>query len=86
MTEDVRQEEQEDNAFRFEVKEHIAVLSTNKNNWTKQVNILSFNGKKPMLDIRKWTPGGRISKGIALTKEEALVLKEVLNHMNLEEM
>lgn len=86
MTEDVRQEEQEDNAFRFEVKEHITVLSTNKNDWTKQVNILSFNGKKPMLDIRKWTPGGRISKGIALTKEEALALKEVLNHMNLEEM
>lgn len=56
------------NDFKFEVTQHIAVLSTDRNGWRKEVNMVSFNDKPPILDIRKWSPNGRMSKGIALKK------------------
>ncbi|HEL1584679.1 TPA: hypothetical protein TXJ06_001416 [Streptococcus suis] len=80
MTQEYKQD-----AFKFEVIQPIAVLSTDRNGWKKEVNMVSFNDKAPLLDIRKWSPNGRMSKGIALKKEEAQALKEVLQQLDFEE-
>ncbi|MGT2910670.1 YdbC family protein [Streptococcus cameli] len=74
---------EKDDAFRYEKVKAIAVLSEDSNGWRKEVNWISFNGKPPMLDIRKWSPNGRMSKGIALKAEEAQALKEVLMKMDI---
>lgn len=54
----------------------------------KEVNLISWYGKEPKLDIRAWTDGrGKKGKGVALTLEEAKyivenvnIIKEALDH------
>lgn len=38
----------------FEIKQRIAVLSENDNGYSKQINLVSWNGKSPQIDIRMW--------------------------------
>lgn len=62
----------------FEIVKHIATLSKNEAEVSKQVNLISWNGKPAAIDIRAWNSRGKPYKGISLTIEEANVLKEAL--------
>lgn len=65
-----------------EIVEPIAVLSENEKGYTKEINLVSWNGAEPKFDIRNWHPGReRTGKGIALTKDEARVLVKAMNEM-----
>jgi len=62
-----------------EIMKPIAVLSENEKGYTKEINLVSWNGADPKLDIRNWHPGREKSgKGIALSKDEARILMESL--------
>lgn len=66
------------------VMEPIAVLSENEKGYTKEINLVSWNGDEPKYDIRNWHPGReKCGKGITLTKDEIIALynalKEVLS-------
>lgn len=64
--------------FTYEVIERIATLSEN-NDWSKELRLVSFNGRPPRLDIREWNESeGRMSKGIGLTDDEAKKLYDAL--------
>jgi hypothetical protein len=69
--------------FSYELKEKIAVLSEGKSGWTKEINLVSYNGAEAKIDIRSWqtTEDGerKMSKGITLTNEEATKLRDALN-------
>ncbi len=55
-----------------EIKQEIAVLSTSGSGYTKELNLVSWNGAEPKYDIRSWSPGReKCGKGIALTEVEA---------------
>ncbi len=70
--------------FTYEITERIAVLSTNARGWERQLNLISWNGNPPKYDIRDWSPdGSRMAKGISLTQEELLALKDILNELEL---
>ena len=70
--------------FTYEVTERIAVLSTNARGWERQLNMVSWNGNPPKYDIRDGSPdGSRMAKGITLTKEELVALKDILNELEL---
>ena len=63
----------------FEIVKHFGVLTAEKKGWKKELNLVSWNGKPPKLDIRDWAPGHeKMGKGITLTQEEAAVLAELL--------
>jgi len=65
-----------------EIVEPIAVLSENEKGYTKEINLVSWNGAEPKIDIRNWHPGReRSGKGITLTKDEARVLAKAMNEM-----
>ena len=69
--------------FKYEIKERLVVLS-NKNGYTKEFNIVSFNNGEPMYDIRKWnTNEDRMMKDISLNKEELLALRDKLNEISI---
>ena len=69
--------------FKYEIKERLVVLS-NKNGYTMEFNIVSFNNGEPMYDIRKWnTNEDRMMKGISLNKEELLALRDKLNEISI---
>ena len=70
--------------FRYEITERIAVLSTNASGWERQLNMISWNGKDPKYDIRDWSPdGSKMSKGISMTRDELVILKDILNELEL---
>ena len=66
----------------FEIMEHIGVLDTYDNReqaWTKEVNIVSWNGGPAKIDIRDWSADHeRMSRGITLTEDQAEKLTKSL--------
>jgi len=65
--------------FEYKIEKEIAVLSTSNKGWTKEVNLISWNGRPAKIDIRDWAPEHeKMGKGITLTEEEAAKLVEVL--------
>ena len=65
--------------FKYEVVETVAVLSESSKGWTKELKLISWNGREPKYDIREWSPDGeKMGKGVTLTDEEVVVLKEAL--------
>ena len=66
------------NDFKYEIKEKLAVLSQDGDN-TLEANMISYNGYKPKLDIRKWDrKENKLLKGITLSDNEAQALYDVL--------
>ena len=66
--------------IKFEITEHIAILSESPKGWTKELNLISWNGREPKYDIRDWAPNHeKMGKGVTVSKEELEKLKEVLN-------
>jgi hypothetical protein len=64
----------------FDVVKHFGVLSEEKTGWKKEINLVSWNGRTPKLDIRDWAPGHeKMGKGITLTQDEAKSLIELLS-------
>ncbi len=68
--------------FKFEIVQNIAVLSTGRSGWTKEINMVSYNGAPAKYDIRSWDPNHeKMGKGVTLTKEELVQLESVLREL-----
>ncbi len=66
--------------LKFEIKEHIGIISENAKGWTKELNLVSWNDYPAKYDLREWSPDHtRMNKGITLTEEEIENLKKLLN-------
>ncbi len=65
--------------IKYEIVEKIAVLSTTEKGWSKELNLISWNEREPKYDLRDWNEEhDKMGKGITLTKEEVINLKEAL--------
>lgn len=63
----------------FELMEHIGVLEERKDGWTKEVNIVAWNGGQGKIDIRDWDPDHtRMTRGITLFEDTAEKLASAL--------
>ena len=72
--------------IKYEIKEELGTLSENAKGWTKELNLISWNGAAPKYDIRDWAPDHeKMGKGVTLTKEEAVSLYEILRDLFGEE-
>jgi hypothetical protein len=72
--------------FSYELKEKVAVLSSSKGGWTKEINLVSYNGAEAKIDVRTWQTDEesgerKMSKGLTLTNEEATKLRDALNKL-----
>ncbi|WP_075979890.1 YdbC family protein [Bacillus massilinigeriensis] len=57
--------------IKFEITAQIAVLSESAKGWTKELNLISWNGREPKYDVRDWAPNHeKMGKGVTLSKEE----------------
>lgn len=66
--------------LKFEIKENLGILSESSKGWTKELNLVSWNDREPKFDIREWDPEHqKMGKGITLSKEEMLNLKELMS-------
>lgn len=66
----------------FEIIETLGVLSTSTKGWTKELNLISWNGREPKYDIREWSPEhDKMGKGVTLSKDELDALKGILEKL-----
>lgn len=71
--------------FSYEITQKHGVLSTSKGGWTLELNSVAWNGRSPKFDIRSWSPDHeKMGKGITLTAEEIIALKDLLNNLQLQ--
>ena len=63
----------------YVVDEHIGILSTSGTGWSKELNLIAWNGRGQKYDIRDWSPEHKkMSRGITLNEDEAKALYELL--------
>lgn len=66
--------------IKFEIKKSIGVISESAKGWTKELNLVSWNGAVPKYDIRDWDPEHeKMGKEVTLTEEEMRKLKELID-------
>jgi hypothetical protein len=70
--------------IKFEIIKKIGMLSKSDSGWTKELNLMRWNDQEPEYDLREWSPDReRRGKGVILSREELVALKELLNNMEL---
>ncbi len=66
--------------FTYKIVENLGTLSETAKGWTKEINLISWNGREPKLDIREWAPDHeKMGKGITLTEDEAQEIVKILS-------
>lgn len=66
--------------FTFSIIEHYGVFDQTESGWTKEVNLVSWNGQDPKIDIRTWDPDHvRSAKIGTLDREAAKELGRILS-------
>jgi len=70
--------------IKYEIEENVGVLSEGSKGWTKELNLISWNGREAKFDIREWDPEHvKMGKGVTLSKEELKKLRDILNGIDL---
>ena len=70
--------------IKFEIEKELGSISESPKGWTKELNIISWNGKEAKYDLRDWAPGHeKMGKGVTLSLEELKKLRDLLNGMDL---
>lgn len=72
--------------LKYEIVKNFGTISKTAKGWSKELNLISWNEREPKFDIREWSPTrDKMYKGITLSKEDMMALKEILNTINFEE-
>ena len=70
--------------IKYEIIKKVGELSKSASGWAKELNLISWNDRDAKYDIREWSPDrAKMGKGVTLSKEELLALKELLNSIEL---
>ena len=74
-----------DREVRFNIVEHIGVLSTHSTGWNKELNLVSWNGGQPKYDIRDWDMDHEhMSRGVTLHEKEMRQIFELMKKRRVE--
>ncbi len=72
--------------FSYEIKKHLGVISEGSGGWTRELNLISWNGKEPKYDIRDWGPEHeKMGKGITLSAKDVKALLALFASIEEEE-
>ena len=67
----------------FDIVEEIGVLTTYTTGWSKELNLVSWNGGAPKYDIRDWSPDhSRMSRGVTLHEKEMRLILDLMRNRN----
>lgn len=73
--------------IKFDIIRNIGIISEGNKGWRRELNIISWNGRKAKLDIRDWDETHiKMGKGITLSKLELKQLKDILNEIDIDEL
>ncbi len=70
--------------IKFEIEKEIGTISESSKGWSKELNLISWNGKEAKYDLRDWAPEHeKMGKGVTLSVDELKALKELLNKVDI---
>lgn len=70
--------------LKYEIVKSLGILSQSPSGWTKELNLVSWNGRDPKYDIREWAPEHtKMGKGVTMTGDEIILLRDLLNEADL---
>ena len=70
--------------IKYYIEKEIGVVSETTKGWTKELNLISWNGKEAKYDLREWAPDHeKMGKGVTLSNDELKALKELLNSIDI---
>lgn len=70
--------------IKYEIVESLGVLSESARGWTKELNLVSWNDRAAKYDLRDWDETHeKMGKGITLTEDELIKLRDTLNSMEI---
>ncbi len=70
--------------LKYEIIKKIGVLSKSTSGWAKELNLISWSDREPKYDLRDWSADGtKMGKGVTLSKEELIALRELLNSVEV---
>ena len=70
--------------LKYEIIKMIGTLSKSNSGWAKELNLISWNDRDAKYDLRDWSADGtKMGKGVTLSKEELIALKELLNSVEV---
>jgi hypothetical protein len=70
--------------IKFEITQHLGILSESNKGWKRELNLVSWNDRPPKYDLRDWDPDHqKMGKGITLTEDELKNLLELLKDLQL---
>jgi hypothetical protein len=73
--------------LKYEIKKNLGIIGEGTKGWKKEVNLVSWNDRKPKLDIRDWDETHeKMGKGVTLNKNEVEELKKLLESIELDDM
>lgn len=68
----------------YEIIQKLGMITQGNKKFKKQVTLISWGEGQPKIDIRAWSDDyEKMTKGISLSKKEALTLREILNSLAL---
>ncbi len=70
--------------IKYEVVKELGKLSSMESGWSKEINLVSWNDREPVYDIRTWNQNhDRMGKGVTLTAAEMKELAEIVRKLEL---
>ncbi len=70
--------------LKYEIVENFGTISDDDSAWKKELNLISWNEYEPKYDLRVWNEDHtKMGKGITLSKEELVSLRDLLNKISL---
>ena len=70
--------------IKYEIVKKVGVLSKSASGWAKEINLISWNDRDAKYDIRDWSAdGAKMGKGVTLSRDELVALRELLNTLEL---
>ena len=71
----------------FEIVEQLCVLKDRKPAWDLELNLVSWNGREPVYDIREWDADhSRCGKGVTMDLETLKKLVDYCNEARIHEI
>ena len=79
----------ENKVLNYQIVKHIGLISACRRGdtrWKKELNIVSWNHRTPVYDVREWNESHtQMSKGITLTGDEVKIIYQLLQALETKE-
>ncbi len=81
---DLRKESAKYTGRKFSIFKHVGNISKRNNGYTKELNMIFWDGREPVYDIRTWNDDHtKYGKGVTITPGEMKKLQELIKDINI---